>query len=78
MDPKQNKKLTVSRDEASFSVANPVLKIGQSGNLLIGGIPTGKQLPQPLTTGNYRGCLDGLEVNEYNVGPWNAEVRKEV
>ena len=70
-----SKKLVTKMEEKSLSAGNPFLEIGQSGKLVIGGIPADKRLASTLPIGQYHGCIDGLEVNGYGAGPWNAEVR---
>lgn len=53
---------------------NPKILFNKDSDLVVGGVPMETRLPPQVSTTNYTGCVDGLEVNDHFVGTWNSEV----
>lgn len=51
---------------------NPKIAFNNERKLIVGGVSTMMKLPLEVTTTNYTGCVDGLEINNHIVGSWNS------
>ena len=53
---------------------NAVLDIGDQSRIFVGGLPPGLRVDTRVTRVGYNGCLDGLFMNQRQIGLWNIEV----
>ena len=61
--------VTISRP---LYMKNPKITFNDESKLIVGGVSTMMKLPPKVTTTNYTGCVDGLEINNHIVGSWNS------
>ena len=61
--------VTISRP---LNMNNPKITFNDESKLIVGGVSTMMKLPPKVTTTNYTGCVDGLEINNHIVGSWNS------
>ena len=61
--------VTISRP---LYMNNPKITFNDESKLIVGGVSTMMKLPPKVTTTNYTGCVDDLEINNHIVGSWNS------
>lgn len=60
--------------EEYLRMDNPKMTFNEDSVLLLGGTPMTVRLPPEVSTVNYTGCIDGLQVNHHFIGTWNSEL----
>ena len=69
-----NKEETAASIQNYLGMKNPKITFNEDSELLLGGVPMAARLPPQVSTVNYTGCIDGLQVNHHFIGTWNSEV----
>ena len=69
-----NKEETAVSIQENLGMVNPKLSFNEDSELLLGGAPMTARLPPEVSTVNYTGCIDGVQVNHHFIGTWNSEL----